>query len=108
MLRRKTVRLARSSASCSETSRFRRCACAARTSRPKARSARAYCARVASVHIVDLRKFGKRVLKAARSEEHTSELQSLMRISYAVFCLQKKHTSHNRDSKMQQQSKDSG
>src|SRR3546814_8169667 len=27
-----------------------------------------------------------------RSEEHTSELQSLMRISYAVFCLQKKHT----------------
>src|SRR3546814_987169 len=28
----------------------------------------------------------------ARSEEHTSELQSLMRISYAVFCLQKKHT----------------
>src|SRR3546814_9117729 len=27
---------------------------------------------------------------AARSEEHTSELQSLMRISYAVFCLQKK------------------
>src|SRR3546814_6384615 len=26
-----------------------------------------------------------------RSEEHTSELQSLMRISYAVFCLQKKH-----------------
>src|SRR3546814_2929104 len=33
-----------------------------------------------------------------RSEEHTSELQSLMRISYAVFCLQKKkiplHTTH--------------
>src|SRR3546814_5860314 len=30
----------------------------------------------------------------ARSEEHTSELQSLMRISYAVFCLKKKkHTS---------------
>src|SRR3546814_9714191 len=28
----------------------------------------------------------------ARSEEHTSELQSLMRISYAVFCLQKKTT----------------
>src|SRR3546814_3621731 len=30
--------------------------------------------------------------KAARSEEHTSELQSLMRISYAVFCLKKKKT----------------
>src|SRR3546814_10500428 len=29
---------------------------------------------------------------AARSEEHTSELQSLMRISYAVFCLQKNKT----------------
>src|SRR3546814_8014291 len=29
---------------------------------------------------------------AARSEEHTSELQSLMRISYAVFCLKKKQT----------------
>src|SRR3546814_2988256 len=27
----------------------------------------------------------------SRSEEHTSELQSLMRISYAVYCLQKKH-----------------
>src|SRR3546814_8594816 len=29
-----------------------------------------------------------------RSEEHTSELQSLMRISYAVFCLTKKNTQH--------------
>src|SRR3546814_10254718 len=29
-------------------------------------------------------------LRPARSEEHTSELQSLMRISYAVFCLKKK------------------
>src|SRR3546814_5688906 len=29
--------------------------------------------------------------RLARSEEHTSELQSLMRISYAVFCLKKKH-----------------
>src|SRR3546814_7893553 len=30
----------------------------------------------------------------ARSEEHTSELQSLMRISYAVFCLKKKNKNH--------------
>src|SRR3546814_9413553 len=30
-----------------------------------------------------------------RSEEHTSELQSLMRISYAVFCLKKKKDKHN-------------
>src|SRR3546814_4293405 len=30
-----------------------------------------------------------------RSEEHTSELQSLMRNSYAVFCLNKKHNTHS-------------
>src|SRR3546814_9286142 len=40
----------------------------------------------------------------ARSEQHTSELQSLMRISYAVFCLKKKNTTyvttiHNRNRK---------
>src|SRR3546814_3810769 len=35
------------------------------------------------------------VARACRSEEHTSELQSLMRISYAVFCLKKKNTTHN-------------
>src|SRR3546814_6147552 len=34
---------------------------------------------------------------AGRSEEHTSELQSLMRISYAVFCLKKKKTQKNKD-----------
>src|SRR3546814_4746766 len=33
-----------------------------------------------------------------RSEEHTSELQSLMRISYAVFCLKKKNESNNNSS----------
>src|SRR3546814_10055815 len=33
---------------------------------------------------------GKRILALPRSEEQTSELQSLMRISYAVFCLKKK------------------
>src|SRR3546814_2524466 len=33
------------------------------------------------------------VTRLDRSEEHTSELQSLMRISYAVFCLKKKNTS---------------
>src|SRR3546814_3307103 len=35
----------------------------------------------------------------ARSEEHTSELQSLMRISYAVFCLKQKNTNKNRHTK---------
>src|SRR3546814_6923366 len=34
-------------------------------------------------------------LDSRRSEEHTSELQSLMRISYAVFCLKKKKTKYN-------------
>src|SRR3546814_4881201 len=34
-----------------------------------------------------------------RSEEHTSELQSLMRISYAVFCLKKKNKSTNKPSR---------
>src|SRR3546814_6512983 len=34
---------------------------------------------------------------AFRSEEHTSELQSLMRISYAVFCLKKKKTKNKSD-----------
>src|SRR3546814_2005465 len=37
---------------------------------------------------------GRLVHLAQRSEEHTSELQSLMRISYAVFCLTKKKQQH--------------
>src|SRR3546814_946010 len=37
--------------------------------------------------------FGGLFFIDSRSEEHTSELQSLMRISYAVFCLKKKKTS---------------
>src|SRR3546814_5184080 len=38
-----------------------------------------------------------------RSEEHTSELQSLMRISYAVFCLQKKKHNTVKQSRTRQQ-----
>src|SRR3546814_4007901 len=34
--------------------------------------------------------------RSSRSEEHTSELQSLMRISYAVFCLKKKKNNKNK------------
>src|SRR3546814_4645445 len=44
-------------------------------------------------HRIVLCRLGLRLLEAdgpSRSEEHTSELQSLMRISYAVFCLKKK------------------
>src|SRR3546814_8191886 len=38
----------------------------------------------------ELRKQCSNMMTPSRSEEHTSELQSLMRISYAVFCLKKK------------------
>src|SRR3546814_8331702 len=38
----------------------------------------------------------QRPASSSRSEEHTSELQSLMRISYAVFCLKKKPEHKNR------------
>src|SRR3546814_1280921 len=42
------------------------------------------------------RELGNRcAVDAERSEEHTSELQSLMRISYAVFCLKKKNNTHS-------------
>src|SRR3546814_5695933 len=37
---------------------------------------------------------------ASRSEEHTSELQSLMRISYAVFCLKKKKTKRDKTNRV--------
>src|SRR3546814_4920670 len=41
----------------------------------------------------------------SRSEEHTSELQSLMRISYAVFCLKKKTTTKTTDTNTDTQKK---
>src|SRR3546814_1406646 len=40
---------------------------------------------------------GRIFLGSTRSEEHTSELQSLMRISYAVFCLKKKNNTKKRN-----------
>src|SRR3546814_5408304 len=47
---------------------------------------------------------GTRARMPARSEEHTSELQSLMRISYAVFCLKKKKpTTTNNYKKLNEQ-----
>src|SRR3546814_9791161 len=48
------------------------------------------------VERVDRDQADRRVDRAVRSEEHTSELQSLMRISYADFCLKKKKTSASR------------
>src|SRR3546814_10019002 len=55
--------------------------CGSRFPRPRAAPAR-----------LAVRARGVPVPGAVRSEEHTSELQSLMRISYAVFCLKKKKT----------------
>src|SRR3546814_6634072 len=63
-------------------------------------------ARADHIFIEELRNAGlydqvSQAFAVFRSEEHTSELQSLMRISYAVFCLKKKtldnhnHTAHN-------------
>src|SRR3546814_9499317 len=52
-----------------------------------------------------LRRRGQaQLLFRCRSEEHTSELQSLMRISYAVFCLKKKKKTHTTNRKQTQQS----
>src|SRR3546814_8836107 len=53
-----------------------------------------YCAAIVADHA---RRYGwsvrqRNAVIQSRSEEHTSELQSLMRISYAVFCLTKKNT----------------
>src|SRR3546814_4736476 len=42
----------------------------------------------------------KAAVDSVRSEEHTSELQSLMRISYAVFCLKKKNNIHSTTNKL--------
>src|SRR3546814_6825708 len=44
--------------------------------------------------LAELMESAERVEQGVRSEEHTSELQSLMRISYAVFCLKKKQNSN--------------
>src|SRR3546814_1657171 len=48
-------------------------------------------------HLEDIRRALRQLLgNIPRSEEHTSELQSLMRISYAVFCLKKKKNKNKR------------
>src|SRR3546814_6673842 len=46
-------------------------------------------------HVIDHATAKRAKKDADRSEEHTSELQSLMRISYAVFCLKKKKQTQN-------------
>src|SRR3546814_2796539 len=51
--------------------------------------------RITDVRVQRLQDISPDDCVAERSEEHTSELQSLMRISYAVFCLKKKKTKNN-------------
>src|SRR3546814_10686931 len=51
----------------------------------------------ASTRPIPARASERRNLSDERSEEHTSELQSLMRISYAVFCLKKKKTKQQKN-----------
>src|SRR3546814_6048344 len=55
-----------------------------------------YMSAVARMHSLPVEPF------VARSEEHTSELQSLMRISYAVFCLKKKTNTTNKQTNRKQ------
>src|SRR3546814_4464373 len=62
-----------------------------------------FAARAIGYGIPGLRVDGNDFLAVYRSEEHTSELQSLMRISYAVFCLKKK-TKTQIDKQSQRQS----
>src|SRR3546814_7291184 len=76
-----------------------------RASRPPARTrrylsyspthSRSYRVSTARRSPSGMHRYSIRTSRAGRSEEHTSELQSLMRISYAVFCLKKKK--NNRD-----------
>src|SRR3546814_4823094 len=56
--------------------------CSASSSRHEATSTEITCWNLSGLN--------SRPVQSMRSEEHTSELQSLMRISYAVFCLKKK------------------
>src|SRR3546814_5178647 len=52
--------------------------------------------RVDDWHAARVRRLARHLARPGRSEEHTSELQSLMRISYAVFCLKKKRKQQNK------------
>src|SRR3546814_10497196 len=56
---------------------------------PEAEFGAMQLARLAGVNIAACRLMPRTSISGVRSEEHTSELQSLMRSSYAVFCLQK-------------------
>src|SRR3546814_9967819 len=64
-----------------------------------AESQRAGCIHVRNLETHGFRPVFSEFQHGRRSEEHTSELQSLMRISYAVFCLKKKTNKHTKKAK---------
>src|SRR3546814_8929343 len=82
-----------------ERTRCRRLGAAAGNRIEKLESGRIPIGRQGQPHRLWDRRRGGRL----RSEEHTSELQSLMRISYAVFCLKKKNNAHITQTKKTQQ-----
>src|SRR3546814_3861014 len=65
--------------------------------RPGVSTALFDCLSAFALEVVDV----EQLVVRGRSEEHTSELQSLMRISYAVFCLKKKNTHQKKHKKIQ-------
>src|SRR3546814_1775416 len=82
----------RLSANARHTRRCRKGGAAGTSARPRCRFRSGAMTYDEVRHFAD--SWGLIVMVAMRSEEHTSELQSLMRISYAVFCLKKKKTTN--------------
>src|SRR3546814_10180713 len=92
------------------TTLFRSAGCAPACSRPssRTRSRPSRCTAWRARHRSNRRTSGRspaaaQAGRSGRSEEHTSELQSLMRISYAVFCLKKKNNKKKHDAKTNKQ-----
>src|SRR3546814_4873200 len=71
------------------------CAVSRARRQPMAAAARAATALMPAKPPVAMPIVRRPFMPEARSEEHTSELQSLMRISYAVFCLKKQNNKHH-------------
>src|SRR3546814_4198301 len=87
---RRPPRLTRTDTRFPYTTLFRSVGSAARAA-PAVREARAGAGSSAAATTGHGLRFRSTTPGSCRSEEHTSELQSLMRISYAVFCLKKKN-----------------
>src|SRR3546814_1162237 len=81
----------------SSSDRILRTILALQASRSPAGTCKSFSCRAISVRQRQSRQYHRNMslIVCARSEAHTSELQSLMHISYAVFCLQKNNTHYN-------------